>query len=1048
MILSRSSFIALCAAFATSSAVFAVPPQVQIDEILAGANGDSRIQFVELKFCCPGENLWGPQAGETQGRYRLVFYDATGAQTSQFVFPSDAPLGVVDPVNGGYSVLVATSAFASLAGMPTPDFTIPPSVIAQGGKVAFKHNPANANAEPINLCLSYGNFAGATESDTDGNPAGTPASASGILNATSLVRTTNFATYGVGQYNSNFALATASPRNSAGQTGTLAVAAQVEQGQNLFTKETFLGNGRTCSTCHRPEADFSLPVSIIATLPPTDPLFVAETNPALAALENPCLLRSRGLFLENIDGFSNPHVFRGSPHIENTAGTAPYGQSGEFADLQAFATAAVRQHFPRTLTRNAIPSAGAMDFRLPTSAELAALETFMNSITLPADGDFDLDRMITAAVQRGADASAIQRGRTLFLADAKCFLCHGGPVLALADVSLGGGNQNFNTGVVNLPIGQSEACLGGAPMPPELGGNRDFNTPALIGVSRTAPYFHNHSVQTLREAVAFYNGSEFNDSPAGLLIDGISLLESEIDDITAFLNALVEPTVSDCNSNMVDDIVDITQGTSPDCNLNNRPDECDLSGNDCNGNLIPDTCDILPVKLELPTYVPSGDGPFAVAVADLNADGYGDLVSANWIAATASVWLNNAGVGFISAGSFSVGPLGRCVTPGDFDKDGNMDVAIPSLSQAKVFVLRNKGDDGGGTWQGFAPVVSFVTGAGPLSVVAADLNSDTWLDLATADNIAGTISVLLNNGSSMGVWQGFATPVSYTAGSGPWSIAVGHLDADADLDLAVALRQTDQVRVFWNNGGGAFPTSTTAATGRTPEGVAVGDFNGDGLDDLATADFNENAVSVIRNLGGGAFAPRVLIGVGFYPFGSNPKFIVAVDMDVDGDADLVTANEFSDNVSVLVNNGAGTFNSLLNVADSDAPASLGIGNLDGDMMPDVAASHFVQDRLSCLRNLSPPFGGDCNENLVPDSCDIASGAASDFNGNNIADGCERLGDIDQNGVMDGIDVAIFVDVLLDLDTVPAHISATDVNASGAADGQDIQPFVRLFVASL
>ena len=51
---------------------------VQIDEVMAGANGNSAVQFVELRMCCVSQNKWGPQFGETEGRARLVFFDAIG----------------------------------------------------------------------------------------------------------------------------------------------------------------------------------------------------------------------------------------------------------------------------------------------------------------------------------------------------------------------------------------------------------------------------------------------------------------------------------------------------------------------------------------------------------------------------------------------------------------------------------------------------------------------------------------------------------------------------------------------------------------------------------------------------------------------------------------------------------------------------------------------------------------------------------------------------------------------------------------------------------
>ena len=78
--------------------------------------------------------------------------------------------------------------------------------------------------------------------------------------------------------------------------------------------ETFDGNGRTCATCHPPTNNFTIDPDFIASLPPDDPLFVAEFNPDLAELEDPQLMRQFGLILENLDGFDRPGVMRGVPH--------------------------------------------------------------------------------------------------------------------------------------------------------------------------------------------------------------------------------------------------------------------------------------------------------------------------------------------------------------------------------------------------------------------------------------------------------------------------------------------------------------------------------------------------------------------------------------------------------------------------------------------------------------------------------------------------------------------------------------------------------------
>src|SRR5436305_2373636 len=93
----------------------------------------------------------------------------------------------------------------------------------------------------------------------------------------------------------------------------------IAKGSDLFFNETFNGNGRTCGTCHPAENNFTIDPKFIATLPPNDPLFVAEFTPALAQhFEKPELMRKVGLILENLDGFDdlpNKFVMRGVPHI-------------------------------------------------------------------------------------------------------------------------------------------------------------------------------------------------------------------------------------------------------------------------------------------------------------------------------------------------------------------------------------------------------------------------------------------------------------------------------------------------------------------------------------------------------------------------------------------------------------------------------------------------------------------------------------------------------------------------------------------------------------
>ena len=264
----------------SSSRAFATNDENHIQEIMAGVNGNSKIQFIVIKQE-GGGNLWGPQAGETQSRVMLVFFDATGRETGKFKFPHSVPADA-NPQ------LIATQDFANLPGAPTPDFIMPPLLNPIGGKVCFTNNPLNINAFPRTDCVSYGSFPAAqTGSDSGGCNgtvvAGPPTAALPIMNTVSLKRTS---TSCGSVANSDFAInTTPTPTNDAGKTLTIPLATQVAQGGNLFNGETFQGNGRTCATCHVASLNFALPPSNIqsrfSTVSATfDPLFIGETNPS------------------------------------------------------------------------------------------------------------------------------------------------------------------------------------------------------------------------------------------------------------------------------------------------------------------------------------------------------------------------------------------------------------------------------------------------------------------------------------------------------------------------------------------------------------------------------------------------------------------------------------------------------------------------------------------------------------------------------------------------------------------------------------------------
>ncbi len=579
-------------------------PDARFNEMMAGANSDSKVQFVEIEIQEVSQKCWGPQyfgsacyAGieETAGRLMLLFFDGAGNQTGRFVFPSD-------PGGQFKTVLIATQEFANLPGAPAPDFMMPAEIMALSGQVCLRGNPDNLNAPGLNHCLAYGTFTGAEQPNAaPGDPAtgpftgplnGAPVIALlPITDTVSLARTRN--AFG-NHLNSDFAhLTRPTPRNTANQTFVFPFANQIQQGETLFMRETFNGNGRTCGGCHAPDEAFALSLKTINALPPTDPLFIAEFNlnpitltvraqPSdlrgpitattgltasvlagtetayrvyggdagligqtvtdsqgnsavvqafglgdLNALDNPTLMHSRALFVENIDGFASPPQMRTTPHLLNLKFSgAPFGWSGEALDLGVFSVGAIRQHAPRTLAR-----VDGVDFRLPTDEELAALVAFQFSLTNPRDENFDLDLYATTTAQ--------SRGRTLFFGAHSCKDCHFGTALSIAQRPLVSGDEpKFNTGIQDLAVNDD---LPQEPPQAAVQG-RFFSIAPLFGIRPSAPFFHEGSAATFTDVVRFYTSTTFFNSVAGL--DQIpifpSFTDENVSDIAAFLDGLEE----------------------------------------------------------------------------------------------------------------------------------------------------------------------------------------------------------------------------------------------------------------------------------------------------------------------------------------------------------------------------------------------------------------------------------------------------------------------------------------------------------------------------
>ena len=282
---------------------------------------------------------------------------------------------------------------------------------------------------------------------------------------------------------------------------------------------------------------------------------------------------------------------------------------------------------------------------------------------------------------------------------------------------------------------------------------------------------------------------------------------------------------------------------------------------------------------------------------------------------------------FTNASDVSVGVNPNSVAIGDFNNDGNQDIATANYaSNTGNIVSINLGNGTGG----FGATTNLSTGAGPVFVAAGEFNGDGNQDLAVVNHGSKSVSIFLGNGTGS-----FVANDTIKAGNSPITLALGDFNGDGKQDIITgATFNTNYVSLSLGNGSGSFSDTTNFIVGLTPISVVTADFNGDGKLDFATANFSSNTVSIMLGNGSGGFSNSLDI-----PVGTHPNFIVTGDFNRDGKQDIATTNEVSNDVSILLGDGIGGMSTGTNISFVAALSSISTGDFNGDGNQDFAISN-------------------------------------------------------------------------------------------------------------
>ena len=379
---------------------------------------------------------------------------------------------------------------------------------------------------------------------------------------------------------------------------------------------------------------------------------------------------------------------------------------------------------------------------------------------------------------------------------------------------------------------------------------------------------------------------------------------------------------------------------------------------------------------ETPIYYIQYTSSSFVAIDDLDRDGRLDLALGG---ISITVLLNHGHASFDGLTTYPVGGAPYGMTSADFDGDHKADLATANIWRQEVAVLHNHGD---GT---FDPPAFYPIGYDVLQIVAADFDRDGRPDLAVA---CGLLGVLRNHG------DGTFEPVAlYNLGEWAWlSLAAGDLNGDGRPDLAAVA--DDHLHVVLNAGDGTFLDSTPYECGSYPRCVAIGDLNRDGAVDIAVGDAIDDDISIYFNLGDGIFnqavthatgqncyqiAIRDLDGDGtfepgtIYQTGQDAASLTIQDMNGDGRLDIINSNEWGGgigSISVLDGRGDGTFQPARHYLTACTGVGLAIGDFNGDKRPDAAMANYWYERVTVLLNQGGRIPGDVDGDEDVDIADL------------------------------------------------------------------------------
>jgi hypothetical protein len=492
----------------------------------------------------------------------------------------------------------------------------------------------------------------------------------------------------------------------------------------------------------------------------------------------------------------------------------------------------------------------------------------------------------------------------------------------------------------------------------------------------------------------------------------------------------------DTDGDQLFDSFEVTHGfdpLDPDENLNGKPDgldDADADGlvnvaeqaagtdpfvSDADGDGLLDGAEV-GTGIFAPRQVIAqlGSSGYSVVAADMDGDGDVDVLSG---AQNEIAWYPNTdGAGQFGPPVVIGGWFAHSVVAADMDDDSDMDI-VAALGNDLVVWLENK--NGAGTSWSTQVVTSLVDN--PVSVVATHLNGDAYIDLLSASFSDDKIA-----------WYPYLPGAGYfddqqvitNLADGPRSVFAADVDGDGDTDALSAATYAHQIAWYKNtDGAGSFgPPLAIATTSDIAHSVVAADVDGDGDIDALTATHGvglaPDRIDWYENTdGAGSFGSPQSIAM----INNRPRELFVVDLDGDGDVDVLSANWDGAQVTWFENtDGLGSFGPQQAITLFSYTAdSVFAADLDGDGDIDVLSA---TSRIAWYEQLNTdPFDPDTDDDGLLDGFEVANGIDPldpDSDNDGLTDGLEIANgtdpndsDSDDDGLNDEFEVSNGIDPL-------------------------------------